>query len=136
VRLIAHAVATPALAGPVNATAPMPVDNRTFARELAHALHRTAWLPLPAALLHFAAGDLADELLVGGQRVLPDKAVASGFTFRHPTLRLALAAILGTRPARRRQKFAGRLRTRGLSLRHDLAVLAARHRLCDDRLLR
>jgi uncharacterized protein len=143
VRLIAHAIATPALAGAVNATAPMPVDNRTFARELAHALRRPAWLPLPAALLRVLAGDLADELLIGGQRVLPDKAEASGFTFRHPTLRHALAAILGTRASRARphrtpdrQKFAGRWRTRRLSLRSDLAVLAARHRLCDDRLLR
>jgi len=143
VRLIAHAVATPALAGAVNATAPAPVDNRTFTRELARALRRPAWLPLPAALLRLLAGDLADELLIGGQRVLPDKAGASGFTFRHPTLRHALAAMLGPRADRRRsrgapseQKFAGRWRTRGLSLRSDLAVLAARHRLCDDRLLR
>jgi NAD dependent epimerase/dehydratase family enzyme len=143
VRLIAHVIATPGLAGPVNATAPMPVDNRIFTRELARSLRRPAWLPLPAALLHLLAGDLADELLIGGQRVLPDKVQASGFTFRHPTLRHALSAILGARAPRahpRRAsdepKFAGRWRTRGLSLRSDLAVLAARHRLCDDRLLR
>jgi hypothetical protein len=143
VRLIAHVIATPTLDGPVNATAPLPVDNRTFTRELAHALRRPAVLPLPAPLLHLAAGDLADELLIGGQRVLPDKAAASGFTFRHPTLRHALAAILGARAARPRSRrvpvgreFAGRLRTRSLSLRQGLAVLAARHRLCDDRLLR
>jgi uncharacterized protein len=143
VRLIAHVIATRTLAGAVNATAPLPVDNRTFTRELAHALRRPAVLPLPATLLHLVAGDLADELLIGGQRVLPDKAEASGFTFRHPTLRHALTAILGARPARPRSRrvpggkeFAGRLRTRSLSLRSDLAVLAARHRLCDDRLLR
>jgi hypothetical protein len=143
VRLVAHAIATPSLAGSVNATAPMPVDNRTFTRELARALHRPAFIPIPAPLLRSLAGDLADELLIGGQRVLPDKAELSGFKFRHLTLREALAAMLGSRPAPARprrasggRKFAGGPRARSLSLRQDWAVLAARHRLADDRLLR
>jgi uncharacterized protein (TIGR01777 family) len=145
VRLIAHVIATPSLTGAVNATAPEPVTNATFTRELGRALHRPAILPVPAVLLHRLAGDLADELLIGGQRVLPDKAEASGFTFRHPTLRSALSAMLGTRLAhaprrnghdRKPRYFGGRTRARGLSLRSSLAVLAARHRLSDDRLLR
>jgi uncharacterized protein (TIGR01777 family) len=143
VRLIAHVIATPSLTGAVNATAPEAVTNATFTKELAGALHRPAILPVPASLLRGLAGDLADELLIGGQRVLPDKADASGFTFRHPTLRPALAAILGTRPVHsaaghpaRRRYFGGRTRARSLSLRSSLAVLAARHRLSDDRLLR
>ncbi len=57
VRLVAHVIATPSLTGPVNATAPVPIDNRTFTRELARALHRPAWLPIPAALLRALAGD-------------------------------------------------------------------------------
>jgi uncharacterized protein (TIGR01777 family) len=96
VRLIAHAIATPSLAGPVNATAPEPVRNATFARELGRALHRPAFLRLPAAPLRFAGGDLAEELLLGGQRVVPEKALKSGFVFRHPSLRAALAAMLGS----------------------------------------
>jgi uncharacterized protein (TIGR01777 family) len=95
VRLIAHAIATPALTGPVNATAPEPVRNATFARELGRALHRPALLRLPAAPLRLAAGDLAEELLLGGQRVIPEKAMKSGFVFRHASLRAALAATLG-----------------------------------------
>jgi uncharacterized protein (TIGR01777 family) len=96
VRLIAHAIATPSLAGVVNATAPEPVRNATFARELGRALHRPALLRLPAAPLRFAAGDLAEELLLGGQRVVPEKALKSGFVFRHPGLRAALGAMLGS----------------------------------------
>ena len=95
IRLIAHAIATPSLAGPVNATAPEPVRNATFAQELGRALHRPAVLRLPGAPLRLAAGDLADELLLGGQRVLPRKALNSGFAFRYPNLRAALAAIVG-----------------------------------------
>jgi len=86
---------TPQLRGAVNAAAPAPVRNSAFAAALGEALHRPAIAPLPAALLHRLAGDLADELLLGGQRVLPDKAVASGFVFRHETLESALAATLG-----------------------------------------
>jgi uncharacterized protein (TIGR01777 family) len=144
VRLIAHVIATPPLSGPVNATAPMPVTNRELTAEIAHALRRPAMLPIPAALLRGLAGDLADELLIGGQRVVPDKAEASGFVFRYPTLRHALSTMLGARPApspghaRRRKPryFGGRTGGRGLSLRSSIAVLAARHRLSDDRLLR
>jgi hypothetical protein len=95
IRLIAHAIATPRLTGPVNATAPTPVTNAEFAAELARALHRPALLRLPAWLLRLVAGDLAKELLIGGQRVIPDKADVSGFVFRHVTLASALAAMLG-----------------------------------------
>jgi uncharacterized protein (TIGR01777 family) len=95
IRLIAHVVANPQYTGAVNATAPEPVTNAAFARELARALHRPALLRLPAFALHGLLGDLADELLLGGQRVLPDKADAAGFKFRHETLRSALSAMLG-----------------------------------------
>jgi NAD dependent epimerase/dehydratase family enzyme len=33
-------------------------------------------------------------LLLGGQRVLPNKALSHGFVFRHETLRSAFEAIL------------------------------------------
>ncbi len=95
VRLIAHIIATPQLDGAVNATAPNPVRNADFTRALGRALNRPALLPVPAAALTWTLGDFADELLLGGQRVLPAKALASGFTFRHDTLPGALAAILG-----------------------------------------
>jgi hypothetical protein len=55
---------------------------------------------MPAWLLRLVAGDLAKELLIGGQRVIPDKADVSGFVFRHPTLASALAAMLGRNSAK------------------------------------
>jgi uncharacterized protein (TIGR01777 family) len=100
VRLIVHIVATPSITGPVNATAPEPVRNAAFAQALGRALNRPARLRPPAAWLHRFAGAFADELLIGGQRVLPAKAEDSGFAFRHATLASALGAILGAaRPA-------------------------------------
>jgi len=95
VRLIAHVLVTPSLSGAVNATAPEPVRNDTFARALGKVLHRPAILPLPAAPLRLLGGDFARELLLGGQRVVPQKALNSGFMFRHPRLDEALRAIVG-----------------------------------------
>src|SRR5262245_61697063 len=94
IRLIAHAIATPRLTGPVNATAPTPVTNAGFAAEAARALHRPALLRLRAWLLGLVAGGRAKEWPIGGQVVIPDKADVSGFVFRHVTLASALAALL------------------------------------------
>ena len=94
VRLIAHVIAKPDLSGPINATAPIPVTNMKFTEELGRRLHRPTVLRIPAALLRRAGGDFANELLLGGQRVLPNKALSNGFVFRHETLRSAFEAIL------------------------------------------
>lgn len=97
IRLIAHCIASPEISGPVNGTAPEPVRNRDFTRSLGRALRRPAIIPVPALPLRLALGQFAEELLLGGQRVLPVKAAQSGFAFRYPELDGALAAILATR---------------------------------------
>ncbi len=94
VRLIAHVMATPALTGAVNGTAPAPATNAEFTAELGRVLRRPAVIRIPAFLLRRLGGALADELLLGGQRVIPDKAAASGFVFRHDTIGSALDAII------------------------------------------
>jgi len=94
VRLIVHAIARADISGPINATAPIPVRNMKFTEELGRRLRRPAIFRIPAALLHRIGGDFADELLLGGQRVIPNKALSSGFVFRHETLRSAFEKIL------------------------------------------
>jgi uncharacterized protein (TIGR01777 family) len=94
VRLIAHVIVRSDITGPVNATAPIPVTNNTFTAELARRLHRPAIFRIPDALLRRLGGDFASELLLGGQRVIPNKALSNGFVFRHETLRSAFDAIL------------------------------------------
>lgn len=81
--------------GPVNVTAPMPIRNADFARTLGQVLGRPALLPAPGFALRLALGELADTALLSGQRVLPAVALANGFQFRYPELRLALQAIYG-----------------------------------------
>ncbi|MDQ7006373.1 MAG: TIGR01777 family oxidoreductase [Acidobacteriota bacterium] len=80
--------------GAVNATAPGPVRQGEFARELGRALHRPAWLPAPAFALRILTGGFAWELL-SSKRVLPRRALEAGFRFRHPELPAALGAIYG-----------------------------------------
>jgi len=94
VRLIVHVISSPGLSGPINATAPIPVTNLKFTEELSRRLHRPALFRIPDALLRRVGGDFANELLLGGQRVLPNKALSNGFKFRHETLRSAFEAIL------------------------------------------
>jgi uncharacterized protein (TIGR01777 family) len=93
VALVRWAIDTPAAAGPINATAPRPVTNREFSRALGRALHRPAFMPAPAFALRLALGEMADALLLSGQRAVPAKAEQLGFKFRFPQLDEALAAI-------------------------------------------
>lgn len=94
VGLIMHALQRPDVSGPLNAVAPEAQTNRTFSRALGRALARPCWLPVPAAALKLAFGEMS-MLLLTGQRVAPEATLASGYTFRFPNLEPALADIYG-----------------------------------------
>jgi hypothetical protein len=94
VGLIRFALATERFSGPINATAPEPVQSRQFATLLGRAMHRPAFMPTPAFALRLALGEMAD-LALRGQRVLPTRALEFGYPFRYPDLEAALRAILG-----------------------------------------
>lgn len=92
---IEHLLTAP-VSGPVNLTAPNPVTNAEFTKVLGKVLGRPTVLPIPSfgpKLL--LGGELADALLFTGQRVAPRALQASGYTFQHPTLEVALRALLG-----------------------------------------
>jgi uncharacterized protein len=77
-------------------TAPEPLRNRDFARALGRAMHRPAVMPAPAFALRLLFGEMAGEMLLGGQRVVPSRALREGFTFRYPTIDASLAANFAT----------------------------------------
>ena len=83
----------PALPKTVNGTAPHPVSNGEFTQALGRALHRPTPFPLPAPLVKVLFGQMGEELLLGGPRVLPKIAEGEGFKFRFPTLPEALEDI-------------------------------------------
>ena len=97
IRVIAFAIATRNISGPVNAVAPEPVRNEAFSRDLASALHRPLWLRFPQWLLSGALGDLGRETMLGGQRVVPMRLLESGFVFRHHTVGAMLRQITGAK---------------------------------------
>jgi uncharacterized protein (TIGR01777 family) len=82
------------LQGPVNLTAPEPVTNAAFTSAVGRALHRPARFIVPAPALRLALGEFADEGALVSQRVVPDRLTKAGFTFRHPDIDTALAAVL------------------------------------------
>jgi uncharacterized protein len=91
--LIEFGLRTPTASGPLNATAPQPVRNAEFAKELGGALRRPSLLPAPAFGLKLLYGEMADVILAS-QRVVPEATQRAGYSFGHPELRQALRQIL------------------------------------------
>jgi uncharacterized protein (TIGR01777 family) len=94
VRALLFAIDTPALEGAVNVVAPEPVTMNEFAREMGCALSRPAVLRVPELAAKIALGDRSKALLTG-QRALPKKLDDAGFAFLFPSVREALADIVG-----------------------------------------
>jgi len=91
--LIDFVLANEELDGVLNATAPNPVTGRDFARTLGRVLRRPALLPAPALAFRLAFGEMS-RLLLTGQRVLPARALETGFRFRFADLEPALCDAL------------------------------------------
>ncbi|HUR32741.1 MAG TPA: TIGR01777 family oxidoreductase [Vicinamibacterales bacterium] len=94
VDLARHVLRVPEAVGPVNASAPAPVTNAEFAKELGRVLGRPAVAPVPGFVLKIALGEMAGPLLLSGQRAVPAKATQLGFRFTYPTLAVALDNLL------------------------------------------
>lgn len=80
--------------GPINAVAPIPVTNITFTKTLGNVLHRPTFIPLPAFVVRFFLGEMGEELLLQGPKVIPKKLEELGFSFKYPNIEEALNAIL------------------------------------------
>jgi uncharacterized protein (TIGR01777 family) len=80
-------------AGAMNSTAPNPVKNRDFTRALAAAVHRPGIIPAPEFGIKLLFGEGA-SIVTEGQRVLPEAALAAGYTFRHPEITEACASLV------------------------------------------
>jgi len=93
VSAILHLLQHEGVSGPVNLTAPAPVTSRQFCGAMKK-VHRS-WItaPMPAPVMRALVGEMADELLITGQRVLPSVLTEEGFAFAHPTIDDALNTI-------------------------------------------
>jgi len=93
IALVRWAIRTPEVRGPINLTAPTPVTNAEFAKALGRAMHRPAFMPAPAFALKLMLGEMAEGLLLSGQRAVPERPEQLGFTFRYTRVDDALAAL-------------------------------------------
>jgi uncharacterized protein len=88
-------IATPSLSGPVNVTSPNPVPNAQFSETLADVLHRPSVATVPEFAIKLMFGEMGEETLLAGQRVIPKRLLDAGFTFEYPALSQALRHELG-----------------------------------------
>lgn len=92
---ILHALTRDDIRGPLNATAPNPATNADFTKALGRALHRPTVLPIPAFGLRVMFGrEMAETMMLSGQRVLPKVLQRTGFAFTQPDLEGALASVV------------------------------------------
>jgi hypothetical protein len=95
VRAMAYCIETEELSGAVNVTSPSPVTNAEFTKQLGAVLRRPSAIAVPATALRLALGsDLAEGLVLASARVMPERLLQTGFSFRHEQLDEALAAEL------------------------------------------
>ena len=93
VSLILFAIDNKFINGPINGTAPEPVQMKEFGKTLSQIIHRPHWLPIPEIVLKLLLGEMS-LLLLKGQRVIPEKASESEFVFSYPSLKNALENLL------------------------------------------
>ena len=96
VAAILHCVADATLSGPVNATAPHPATDAELAKAIGTALHRPSFLAVPAPVLKLVLGtEMAGDMVLSSQRVLPAQLERAGYRFSHPDLDEAMSSQLG-----------------------------------------
>jgi uncharacterized protein (TIGR01777 family) len=92
ISLFIFALDHPQIEGVLNGVGPQPVTNLDFTRILGTVLHRPTLVPVPGRVIRLALGEMA-TLVLGSQKVLPEKANLAGFKFAYPQLFSALSQI-------------------------------------------
>ncbi len=92
---VMHVLKSKELKGPLNIVSQQPVTNLEFTKALGRVLSRPTVFPLPAFAARFALGEMADELLLSSNCVIPSRLKASGYVFQHNNIEEALRSMLG-----------------------------------------
>jgi uncharacterized protein (TIGR01777 family) len=92
VGLITHLIENAEARGAFNATAPTPVTMNEFSKTLGDVLSRPSWARVPPSVLTLMLGEMS-EMLLNGQRAIPEAALKSGYVFKYPELAEALRAL-------------------------------------------
>lgn len=92
-KALLYAVENQGISGPMNLTAPEPVTMREFCSSLGKVIGRPSWAPVPAFALKMLLGEMSDMLLEG-QKAVPEKLLKSGFRFQYPEIQKAIEAAV------------------------------------------
>ncbi len=82
------------VSGAVNATAPNPVTNKFFTKTLGKVLKRPTIFPMPTIVVKLLMGQMGEELLLSGKKVLPEKITKAGYVFKYVQLEEALLNVV------------------------------------------
>lgn len=94
IKAINYIINEPSISGPVNLVSPNPSTNQVFSETLAKALKTKMLLKMPEFVAKILFGEMAEELLINGQKVYPSKLVDADFNFSYPKLDNALNDLL------------------------------------------
>jgi uncharacterized protein len=94
VEMLYFAISNPEINGPLNVTSPHPMRMASFGRSISDVLHRPHWLRVPEVFLKAALGEMS-QVVLKGQRVLPQKALSHHYSFHFTDVKSALSDILG-----------------------------------------
>lgn len=92
--IIVYCIDHDSLEGPVNCTAPNPVNNKIFTKALGKVLKRPTFLPVPVVIVKLLMGQMGEELLLTGKKILPKKIVKKGYKFKFEQVDKALLNIV------------------------------------------
>lgn len=93
IRAIIHLLQTPTSSGAYNLTAPHPITNSELIKTISNVLGRPYWLPTPGFAVRTLFGEMGDELILKGNKVLPEKLMAEKFSFSYETIEPAIKQI-------------------------------------------
>ena len=92
VGIMTKCLTDPAIQGPVNATSPAPLTMNDFGKAIAEVYRRPHWLPVPGFALKLLFGEMS-EIILQGQRVLPNRMKQLGYEFKFKNAFIALKQI-------------------------------------------
>jgi uncharacterized protein len=83
------------LSGAFNLTAPQPLTMKDYCRILGKVLKRPCLFSIPRFAARIALGQMADEILLSGQNVIPKRLLEAGYVFKNTDIEQTLVEILG-----------------------------------------
>jgi uncharacterized protein (TIGR01777 family) len=90
INIILYAIDNKSVEGIFNVTAPHPLTAKDFFKYIGKAMNRPSWFHVPAVIVKLLLGEMAEEVLLSSQKVMPQNLLQSGYRFQYPEIDAAL----------------------------------------------